>query len=170
MGWIYWLSSPTLAIIAVGGLFLFSWRVYTWQKKNRQQPPPATEQAKVSMSEEIPSYITASDNDTIRRDQWVGRLVEHVFRDRHQRNYNVLVINNSLEYHFNSTEIAEDKVVQYMDPINGSIPFRVLVFNEGQVVNFGEGGYVNWHFIGGWTRHGVSSVTFHPRKRSGESK
>lgn len=63
-------------------------------------------------------------------------------------------------YHFRSNTIIEDQVIAYENPSDSPIPFRVLAFDEGEVVNFGNGGFINWYFLGDYSRHGVSSVSF----------
>lgn len=61
----------------------------------------------------------------MRRDQWVARLTEHVFYHRHKRAYNVLTINNDLDYHFRSNTIIKDQVIAYENPSHS--PIRLLL-------------------------------------------
>ncbi|KAF0325666.1 stress protein [Colletotrichum asianum] len=165
-----WPISLLFSIAIIIGLVLLSRRFSTKPRGPISlNSPDFQEVPEKNVSTEIPAYICASDNDKIRRDQWVGRLAEYAFRERHRGRYNVLVIHDSLEYYFNSNSIEEDKIIHYSDPRNGALPYRLLVFHDGEVVNFGDGGYINWTFWGDFTQHGVSSVTFHPKKKDVES-
>ncbi|RYP09083.1 hypothetical protein DL765_008563 [Monosporascus sp. GIB2] len=50
---------------------------------------------------DLPIEITASNKDTINRANWVSRVTGHVFKTRNKGQYNVLTINDDLEYHLN---------------------------------------------------------------------
>ncbi|KAF2798700.1 hypothetical protein K505DRAFT_371515 [Melanomma pulvis-pyrius CBS 109.77] len=108
----------------------------------------------------VPSSICSSDHATMNRAQWVERLHNYFAYFRHKSGHNCLVINEQLEYLFNSEDVVAEAVVEYIDVKHGAIPYRVVVFNDGKVINLGDGGYINWHFSGKYDRIGVSTVVF----------
>lgn len=129
----------------------------------------ATISQSADLSKGLPDHITApflgsSDNNQIDRANWVRRATDYVFNDRHRAKYNVLTINDDLEYHLNVGEILEEFRVKQKTPAGKTVPFRIVVFNEAELVNFGDGGYINWCFEGWFTRTGKGTVSFR-RKR-----
>lgn len=89
------------------------------------------------------------------RSGYVKSLMEGAWYAGGQK-YNVVVIRwrNNYEAHFNG--VAYDQKVS----ADGFPAFRVAVFQDGTLVNRGDGGYDNWAFRGWFTRDG-GSVTFH---------
>jgi hypothetical protein len=108
----------------------------------------------------VPSEIAASDHATVSRTRWVERLHDYFAYFRYKSNYNVLVINDQLEYLFSSDSVVEETVVEYIDIKRGPIPYRVIVLKEGNLINLGDGGYINWQFSGSHNRVGHSTVHF----------
>ena len=106
-------------------------------------------------------YSVTSITDGISRDQWVLRMTRHVFNERHNRLYNVLVINDDLEYHFLPKRIVEDISVTYRDN-RRTVPYRVVTFTEGTLLNLGDGGDINWDWMGNFVRHHDSMLSFSP--------
>jgi hypothetical protein len=116
-----------------------------------------------SSASELPETITRSVEDHIARSAWVLRLCHHVFAERHQSRYNVVVINNELEYHFNANGTVERFVVKfYQRQSPKMVPYDVLVFPEGTIVNRGDGGDVNWDWMGNFVRNGTKLLIFKP--------
>src|SRR5689334_13287450 len=89
------------------------------------------------------------------RPGYVKSLMEGAWYAGGQK-YNVVVIRwrNDYEAHFSG--VAYDQKVS----ADGFPAFRVAAFQEGTLVNRGDGGYQNWAFKGWFTRNG-GSVTFH---------
>ncbi|MCJ1458159.1 hypothetical protein MMC28_008530 [Mycoblastus sanguinarius] len=116
-----------------------------------------------SSSSELPETITRSVEDHIDRGAWVLRLSHHVFAERHQSRYNVVVINNELEYHFNLKGTVERFVVKfYQNTLPKVVPYEVVVFKEGTLVNMGDGGDINWDWMGNFVRNGTKLLVFKP--------
>ena len=116
-----------------------------------------------SRSSELPKSITRSVEDHIYRGTWVLRLSHHVFTERHQSRHNVIIINNELEYHLNVKGIVERFVVnfhQHQSP--KTVPYEVVVFEEGTLVNLGDGGDINWDWMGNFVRNGTKLLIFKP--------
>lgn len=118
---------------------------------------------------ELPPSVTRSDQHLIGRDAWVLRMTHHVFEERHHSRYNVLVVNNDLEYHFSAEGVVEEFVVKYNESkhrlptvTTKVVPYRIIVFNEGSMVNMGDGGDVNWDWQGNFVRSGTKVVSFKP--------
>lgn len=115
----------------------------------------------------LPETITRSVEDHIARSAWVLRLCHHVFTERHQSRYNVVVINNELEYHFNANGTVERFVVKfYQRQSPRMVPYDVLVFREGTIVSRGDGGDVNWDWMGNFVRNGTKLLIFKPCEAS----
>lgn len=135
--------------------------------EKRDNPPLETpaDPAKViqSSSSELPETITRSVEDLIDRSAWVLRLSNHVFTERHQSRHNVVVINNELEYHLNVKGTVERFVVKfYQQRKPNMVPYEVVVFKEGTLVNMGDGGDINWDWMGNFERNGTKLLTFKP--------
>ncbi|GAA4788356.1 MULTISPECIES: stress protein [Streptomyces] len=96
-------------------------------------------------------------NDAIERKQnrsgYVKSLMEGAFYESGQR-YNVMVMNDNIRHTANLRGVVYDARVS---GIHGR--YRVLVFESGQFVNHGDGGWINWAFRGWFDRNG-STVNF----------
>ena len=116
-----------------------------------------------SSSSELPDKITRSVEDHIDRGAWVIRLSHHVFTERHQSRHNVIVINKELEYHLDVRDIVERFEVKfYQQQSPKVVPYEVFVFKEGTLVNRGDGGHINWDWMGNFVRIGAQLLTFTP--------
>ncbi len=116
-----------------------------------------------SSSSELPETITRSVEDHIDRSAWVLRLSHYVFAERHQSRYNVVVINTELEYHFNVKGTVERFVVKfYQQTRPRMVPYEVVVFKEGTLVNRGDGGDINWDWMGNFARNSSRLLIFKP--------
>lgn len=105
--------------------------------------------------------MTSSDSESIDRAQWVLRMTRHVFKERHKSRYNVVVINQELEYHFSPEGVVEQHVVKYYEPSDSrAVPYEIVVFREGVLLNMGDGGDINWDWMGNFKRNGDSMLTF----------
>jgi hypothetical protein len=109
----------------------------------------------------LPASVTASEPDTIGRDQWVLRMTRHVFGERHGGRYNVLVINDDLQYHFTPAGVVEEFRVMYRDG-RRTVPYRIVAFTRGELLNLGDGGDINWDWMGNFVRHNNSQLSFRP--------
>ncbi|KAK1830631.1 hypothetical protein QBC39DRAFT_372675 [Podospora conica] len=119
-------------------------------EKHSTSPPP-----------HLPTSVTAGDQDKIGRDQWVLRLTRHVFGERHGKRYNVLVINDDLQYCFSPHGVVEEFNVVYQDTRH-KVPYRVVVFARGELINMGDGGDINWDWMGNFVRHNNAQLSFSP--------
>ena len=116
-----------------------------------------------SSSSKLPDTITRSVEDHIDRGAWVLRLSHHVFTERHRGCHNVVVINNELEYHLNVKGTVERLVVNFYQQQNPKmVPYEVIVFKEGTLINMGDGGDINWDWMGNFVRNGTKLLTFKP--------
>jgi len=105
----------------------------------------------------------ASHHETIDRGQWVLRMTRHVFNERHEGQHNVVVINKELEYHFDIEGIVERHHAKYYEPPSSRlVPYDVVVFREGVLHNMGDGGDINWDWMGNFERHGTGMLVFKP--------
>lgn len=123
------------------------------------------------LPQSLPEHITApflgsAENNQIDRANWVRRATDYVFNDRHGAKYNVLTINDDLEYHLNVSQIVEEFYVKQKTPSGKVVPFRIVVFNVAELVNFGDGGYINWCFEGWFTRTGKGTVSFRVKENA----
>ncbi|MCJ1380880.1 hypothetical protein MMC17_003989 [Xylographa soralifera] len=113
--------------------------------------------------EGLPGSITRSDSDTIKRDAWVLRMVHHMFGERHQGHYNVVVINADLEYRFKPEGVVERFLIDYHNKHRPwVVPYEVVVFREGTLENMGDGGDINWDWQGNFVRSDNRRLTFRP--------
>lgn len=134
------------------------------KKLQHNSIPTTTQHILGPMSPHLPDYITAWDNDKIDRVQWVGRITDHVGNSRHRGRYNVLTINHDLEYHLNVNDVVEEFLVTYQDkPKRRKIPYRVIVFESAELINLGDGGFINLQMEGNFANLGVSIISFQPR-------
>lgn len=114
-------------------------------------------------SSSLPEWVLSSDSENIDRAQWVLRMSRYVFKERHQSRYNVVVINQELEYHFDAEGIVERHHVKYYEPPNSRmVPYEITVFESGVLYNMGDGGDINWDWMGNFKRQGTSMLTFSP--------
>jgi hypothetical protein len=113
----------------------------------------------------LPTAITQSN---IARDSWVLRMTQHVFDERHRGRYNVLVINEELEYFFGPEGVVEEKYVDFYESSRGEgrsrrvIKYRITVFKSGSLVNLGDGGDINWDWKGNFDRTSAKTLAFKP--------
>lgn len=111
----------------------------------------------------LPESVTRSDVDFIDRADWVQRMTHHVFSERHKGSHNVIVINDKLEYQFHAQGIVERFLVNYkIKSRSGLVPYAVVVFREGRLVNMGDGGDINWDWQGNFDRSGNRVLAFKP--------
>lgn len=99
----------------------------------------------------------------IERAAWVLRMTRHVFTDRHEGRYNVVVINNDLEYRFQPEAVVEKFLIKFHNSKRPwTVPYSVVVFDRGTLLNLGDGGDINWDWQGNFTRSGHKRLTFEP--------
>ncbi|KAI1122496.1 hypothetical protein F5Y10DRAFT_287163 [Nemania abortiva] len=158
-------------------LFVFiclRWRDFIVQNTNKPPADYTTTRPKdektTNIDADFPKSIKSSDTDTMSRAEWVNHLTLYTYWNRHDSSHNVLVINNDLEYQLNVTGVVEDRQVIYKG-LSRTVPFRVVVFDRGTVLNLGDGGFINWEFIGNYKRT-ISSLTLfeHCNQRSPQAK
>ena len=109
--------------------------------------PLGTDSSEPQKSKNLPSSTTASDGHLMGRDAWVFQMIHYMFVTRHQSRLNVVVINDDLEYHFDAEEITEDFRATYHQAGRLSprvVPYPIIAFREGSLVNLGNGGDINW--------------------------
>lgn len=107
--------------------------------------------------------VTRSDADFIERADWVLRMTRHVFSERHKGSHNVVVINDKLKYQFDAQGILERFLIDYHSKSRaGLVPYAVVVFREGMLVNMGDGGDINWDWQGNFIRSGNNVLVFKP--------
>ncbi|KAL8917760.1 MAG: hypothetical protein Q9172_005697 [Xanthocarpia lactea] len=108
----------------------------------------------------IAEHIVRSD---VERGTWVLRMVCYMFSERHKGQHNVVVINDELEYYFKPENVVERFVVEYKNSKRPwVVPYSVVVFRQGTLLNRGDGGDINWDWQGNFTRSGGSLLTFYP--------
>lgn len=107
----------------------------------------------LGIAEAIAGAVSADQN----RDAFVKNLMETAFYKADQR-YNVMVcnLNNDYEAHFNGVQM-------YASADYNGIIFGIWVFEDGEFINRGDGGWINWAFQGWFERSGDQGhyVTFH---------
>ncbi|TKA78352.1 hypothetical protein B0A49_01234 [Cryomyces minteri] len=129
------------------------------------------ENARSPVGAPLPDSITASDAHLIDRAAWVLRMTHHVFQERHHGLHNVVVINKELEYHFTADGIVESFSVDYFEPPKSRVvPYEIVVFREGLLINMGDGGDINWDWQGNFTRSGNKMLTFRGCERGVDYK
>lgn len=120
---------------------------------------------------ELPESVTRSDTDLIDRAAWVLRMTHHVFSERHKGSHNVVVINDKLRYQFYAEGILERFLINYHSKSRaGIVPYAVIVFREGTLVNIGDGGDINWDWQGNFIRGGDKLLAFESCVRGVEYK
>ncbi len=111
----------------------------------------------------LPESVTRSDAEFIDRADWVLRMTRHVFFERHEGSHNVIVINDKLKYQFDAQGILERFLINYHSKTRaGLVPYAVVVFREGILVNMGDGGDINWDWQGNFIRTGNNVLVFKP--------
>lgn len=111
----------------------------------------------------LPESVTRSDTEFIDRADWVLRMTHHVFSERHQGTQNVIIINDKLNYKLYVKGIVERFMVNYHNKnIAGPVPYAVVVFREGKILNLGDGGDLNWDWQGNFIRSGDKLLAFEP--------
>ena len=97
-----------------------------------------------------PSIVNAVNID---RGDWVQRLTAHMYNVRHSGRYNVLTIHTKIDFHFAPKGVVERIPSFYTDTNKKAvIPFETIVFEQGDLVRLGDGGFVNWCFHGNFKR------------------
>lgn len=123
----------------------------------------STQSKDCSLCPTLPESVTRSDVDFIERAAWVLRISHHVFFERHKESHNVIVINDKLKYQFDAQGILERFLINYYSKCRaGLVPYAVVVFREGILVNMGDGGDINWDWQGNFTRSGNNVLVFKP--------
>lgn len=170
------LSASMLLLAVVTSLLLTFLYLLRFRRRNPASHPsglsektryrdvetPGSQSAR-GLSPSLPTSVTAGDQDTIGRDQWVLRMTRHVFSERHNGRHNVLVINDDLQYHFLPVDVVEEFRVVYHDKTH-SVPYRIVVFQQGDLLNLGDGGDINWDWMGNFKRLNNSQLSFSPCK------
>jgi len=169
---IMWFLLAVCGSLAIGELLFYAFR----NRKATDQRMPSLDDKALYQDDELgspqalpgsplPAFITASDSDNVSHAQWVLRLTRYIFNERHGARYNVVVINKQLEYHFNADHIMERHYVRYFEPQRAkAVPYEVVVFREGVLYNMGDGGDINWDWMGNFERSGNCMLTFRPCK------
>lgn len=98
----------------------------------------------------IAGAISSSEN----RDAFVKNLSYTAFYSAGSR-FNVMVFNLNVDHDY-----SLQGVYAYGSANYDGIIYGIWVFEEGTFVNKGDGGYINWAFIG-WFDRNEGSVTFH---------
>lgn len=111
-----------------------------------------------------PAFRSTFNRADTTRAAWVLRMTHHVFTERHKGLHNVVVINNDLDYYFYSPEdVVESLLVEYKNSERPwTVPYSVVVFHQGALLNMGDGGDINWDWQGNFTRHGDNFLDFQP--------
>ncbi|KOV52632.1 hypothetical protein [Streptomyces sp. H036] len=104
--------------------------------------------AVLDITQKIFNIVTEAIERKQNRSGYVKSLMEGAFYESGQR-YNVMVINNANSYTPNLHGVVYDAKVS---GIHGT--YRVLVFESGQFTNHGDGGWINWGFVGWYERNG----------------
>jgi hypothetical protein len=79
----------------------------------------------------------------------------------HQGKYNIMVFNLSQGF------APALRGVQYFKQVNyNGVNYGIWAFKDGTFTNTGDGGYINWAFVGSWTRGGNDNKTVTFRARS----
>ena len=116
----------------------------------------------------IPEAIKKSDEDTIERGDWVIRIAKYIHNNCYGCLYNVVVVNNDIEYRLSARDIVEDFVLKYYETSRGRVvPYRMVVFKTGGLINLGDGGYINWCGVGNITRLSGKTMRFDACSGSG---
>ncbi|MFJ6205382.1 stress protein [Bacillus pumilus] len=109
----------------------------------------------IAIADKIEQAVKSSQN----RDGFVKNAAYSAFYEAGQ-NYNVVVQNLSQDHDFSGL----NNVVYYDSVEYDGITFGIWVFEDGTFVNNGDGGYINWTFVGSFDREeGSGTVDFHKR-------
>lgn len=105
----------------------------------------------------INKVIAASNGD---REAFVKNLAEETFYKFGEK-YNVMVFHLAVAHRKNFQKVVFYQKFTYRDKWGIKIPYGVWAFDRGWFNNDGDGGYINWCFMGDWHRkpHG-KYVTF----------
>jgi hypothetical protein len=107
----------------------------------------------ITNASSLPRSITDPNEDVIERGDWVQRLTDHVYTQRHASRYNVLTIHTNIDYHFLPEGVVERFNFTYANRKTGQvIPYETVVFRSGHLTRLGDGGYINWCFEGNFER------------------
>ncbi|KAI9735881.1 MAG: hypothetical protein M1834_001346 [Cirrosporium novae-zelandiae] len=124
--------------------------------KISNSPPPTAS----PIDGPLPRYITNSDEDTISRSQWVIRLTSYVHTQRYGKRYNVATLHTTVNHHFAPEGVVERISLKYVETNKARlVPYECVVFRKGSLAWLGDGGYINWCFLGNFVRMG-NFVTF----------
>ncbi|KAH7322848.1 hypothetical protein B0I35DRAFT_426594 [Stachybotrys elegans] len=116
-----------------------------------------------ALPSELPDSIVVSGNAIdIDGGDWVRRLNGFVAQERHNGRYNVVTINTELDYYLSVGECVEEWHTKWNDGRGKSRVYRTVVFDQGELVNFGDDGWINWAFSGKYVRSGLTSLSFRP--------
>ena len=90
------------------------------------------------------------------RERFTKELCQ-TYNNKHNRKMNIMV--------FNVEQSFDDRFHNVREEVNTEIcgiPYRVWAFESGEFTNKGDGGFINWCFIGKLDRDG-GHVKFHKR-------
>jgi hypothetical protein len=135
-------------------------------EKKPNPTAPSDESHMNPLPQTLPESITAWDHDTIERNRWCERALDHIYKDRHHGKYNVLGINTALEYYVNLDGVVEEFELLYKSKKGRLVDYRYVVFKKGEVLNLGDGGDINWVWRGTYTRPGVDMISFQERSEA----
>jgi len=108
----------------------------------------------------IVNKIESSISFARNRGGFVRSLSNEVFYSADRR-YNVMVFNMNMNHQ------QRLRGVKFYRSVNlGGIPFGIWVFEEGEFINQGHGGWINWAFMGSFDRTGTNGHHVRFRKRS----
>ncbi|MBF2016528.1 MAG: stress protein [Rivularia sp. T60_A2020_040] len=105
--------------------------------------------------EVIQNTIKTSNN----REGFVKNLAENAFYAT-DRKYNVMVFNLSQPYKNGLRGVQFYKSARY-----DNVQYGIWIFKDGQFINQGDGGYINWAFKGSFKRTGHQGHHVKFRKR-----
>ena len=117
--------------------------------------PTASKQVVVNVdldSESIGRAIADVVSHARNRAGFVKDVRNRMFYDFAKGRYNVMVFNLSQAHSMDSKFIRSTKI--YRSASYGSVIYGSWIFEEGTFTNEGDGGYINWAFIGRFDRNG----------------
>ena len=102
----------------------------------------------------LEDLIRSTKDTTNNREGFVKKLAESAFNQLTDEKYNVMVFNMNQSYteRLNGVQLFKEEV--YDDGFNGDIHYGVWIFEDGEFINRGDGGYINWAFQGWFERTG----------------
>lgn len=106
----------------------------------------------IELGEKIIDAFTGSSDDN--REAFVINLRNTAYYEADEQ-YNVMVFNLAVSH---SDQLEGVQV--YGSANYGDLIYGIWVFESGTFVNEGDGGYINWAFIGQWDRD-EGSVSFY---------